>query len=72
MASVLGKILDVMVRPATTLVGQTEDPKSVLFFALYCLCGDFLGNFLATMGSSNGFYRLGFVLGGEGSPLDMV
>lgn len=71
-ASISRKLLDVTTRPATTLVGRTEDPKSVLFSALYCFCGDFLGNFSATTGSSSGIYWLGFVLGGEGSPLDMV
>lgn len=31
-----GKLLDVTARPAATLVGQTEGPKSILFSTLYC------------------------------------
>lgn len=71
-AVVSGKLLDVTVRPTETLVGRTEDPKSVLFSVLYYIGGDFLGNFTPTTGSFGGVSRLRFVPGGEGNHLDVV
>lgn len=71
MAGISGKLLDMTAWLVATLVVRMEEPKSILFLH-FTPSVRFSSGFPATTNSSGCVSWVGFVLGGEGNPLDMV